>query len=589
MLAAARVTIAETSVTVDLSNDWRSGGELVVVLRNVQTDIPRSLSSTTGGLPDLPYHNYPIVVSSKKSGRLDRLDPVLINHDGDDETVDRRPPDYPPTECTQSNHAVRVGNILGEKGSKDDDTTYRQYIQYYGADTVDRTFTVEPADVYQGESNKTLTITFEAKGPMYDSSIVIPIPPELQPEEDDLIAASETLEEYLKDHITVTASGRVQPSGKLDADTEFTVDTTGSPTDPVPITIFFTRIDNGAKVVLSYEFEGAPDYPTSMIVDDKKTAADDPATPLPVNESITTEVSTFALNTKLPLITTSVGGADALAATSVTGGNIRPRAGSGTLTFKDDQVEAGEDVSRLTLIYEAATALEDVTLEIEVSGIQLTDDDVDVKPDITWLQGSTDGEYGFVSFSGTDSFPRLGDLEPAEGVTTISWSGLMFTEAGQKFTTTIEDVRIQEDGGNVTFTAMIGDSPLAKSPILYITDTADAAVEFTINDGTFQSYSAAEEVDLISFGFTAKTTSIKGGQVRFTLPRNWSKPVKPEADNTVKKALQLTVTGGGTTDVNRVGNVSISGQTVTVQVPELAKLGAITITINQFHRRRYGN
>ena len=65
--------------------------------------------------------------------------------------------------------------------------------------------------------------------------------------------------------------------------------------------------------------------------------------------------------------------------------------------------------------------------------------------------------------------------------------------------------------------------------------------------------------------------------------------MKPEADNTVKKALQLTVDGGGTTDVNRVGNVSISGQTVTVQVPELAKLGAITITINQFHRRRYGN
>ena len=363
-------------MTVDLSNDWRSGGELVVVLRNVQTAIPRSLSSTTGGLPDLPYHNYPIVVSSKKSGRLDRLDPTLINHDGLNEAADADPVSTDRVYSKQP--SVRVGNILGEKGSNNDDTT-RAYTQYYGPDTVDRTFTVEPADVYQGESNKTLTITFEAKGPMYDSSIVIPIPPELQPEEDDLTAANETLEEYLKDHITVTASGRVQPSGKLDADTEFTVDTTGSPTDPVPITIFFTRIDNGAKVVLSYEFEGAPDYPTSMIVDDKKTAADDPATPLPVNESITTEVSTFALATKLPLITTSVGGADALAATSVTGGNIRPRAGSGTLTFKDDQVEAGEDVSRLTLIYEAATALEDVTLEIEVSGIQLTDDDVECK------------------------------------------------------------------------------------------------------------------------------------------------------------------------------------------------------------------
>ena len=121
MLAAARVTIAETSVTVDLSNDWRSGGELVVVLRNVQTAIPRSLSSTTAGgdLDDtggLPYHNYPFTVSSKKSGRLDRLDPTLINHDGSDEAVtDARR--HPADRVYSKQPSVRVGNILGEKGS----------------------------------------------------------------------------------------------------------------------------------------------------------------------------------------------------------------------------------------------------------------------------------------------------------------------------------------------------------------------------------------------------------------------------------------------------------------------------------------
>ena len=64
---ATRVTIDDTSVTVNLSNDWRSGGELVVVLRNVETAIPSSLSSRTvatgegaGEIPGLPYHNYPI-------------------------------------------------------------------------------------------------------------------------------------------------------------------------------------------------------------------------------------------------------------------------------------------------------------------------------------------------------------------------------------------------------------------------------------------------------------------------------------------------------------------------------------------------
>ena len=66
-----------------------------------------------------------------------------------------------------------------------------------------------------------------------------------------------------------------------------------------------------------------------------------------------------------------------LAATSVTGGNIRPRSRFwNDDVYEDDaQVEAGDDVSKITLTYEAATALEDVTLVIDVSGIQLTDDD----------------------------------------------------------------------------------------------------------------------------------------------------------------------------------------------------------------------
>ena len=37
---AHRVTVDATSVTIDLSNDWRSGGEVVVVLRNVKAARP---------------------------------------------------------------------------------------------------------------------------------------------------------------------------------------------------------------------------------------------------------------------------------------------------------------------------------------------------------------------------------------------------------------------------------------------------------------------------------------------------------------------------------------------------------------------
>ena len=86
-----RATVDGSSVTVNLSNEWRSGGELVVILRNVETAIPRSLPKTTtaadSGVTNvgLPYHNYTISVKSKRSGRLDTLDPVSIDHDGDNE------------------------------------------------------------------------------------------------------------------------------------------------------------------------------------------------------------------------------------------------------------------------------------------------------------------------------------------------------------------------------------------------------------------------------------------------------------------------------------------------------------------------
>ena len=89
-----------------------------------------------------------------------------------------------------SQPAVRVGNILGEKGNgaggNNDDDNERAYIQYYGPDLVDRAFTITPMDVYSGESNIDFTMTFEAKGPMHAVgsdmvTITVPIPTALQP------------------------------------------------------------------------------------------------------------------------------------------------------------------------------------------------------------------------------------------------------------------------------------------------------------------------------------------------------------------------------------------------------------------------
>ena len=104
----------------------------------------------------------------------------------------------------------------------------------------------------------------------------------------------------------------------------------------------------------------------------------------------------------------------ALPATSVSGAQIRPIAGSGTMAFtrpKDAQVEAGEDVSKLTLTYEAATTLSVAELTIIVDGIQLVADEDDTAtrdPAIGALQMNDPDGYGYISGSDIPSAPALG-------------------------------------------------------------------------------------------------------------------------------------------------------------------------------------
>ena len=163
---------------------------------------------------------------------------------------------------------------------------------------------------------------------------------------------------------------------------------------------------------------------------------------------------------------------------------------------------------------------------------------------------ANDDDYGYVSHSATftpsQTIPlQLHSSQHANG-TTLSWAGLTFTKAGQAFVVTIENVRLQEDGASVTFNTRIGtdtvalplgagltadDHGLAKSPTLYITDPKADAVQFTITSdkanpaatgGTFARFSAGQELDKLTFSFTAISTSIKDGQVRFTLPDGWT-------------------------------------------------------------------
>ena len=104
--------------------------------------------------------------------------------------------------------------------------------------------------------------------------------------------------------------------------------------------------------------------------------------------------------------------------------------------------------------------------------------------------------------------------------------------------------------------------------------------------GTFARFSAGQELDKLTFSFKAISTSIKDGQVRFTLPSGWTRAVAPDSakDQVLDNAGELTISGGG---YERIGTAtkkktSVSaGRTVTVGVSELAINDSITITLNQ--------
>ena len=199
--AAARVTVSATAVTVTLSKEWRGGGELLVILRNVTTAVPSSLDQRDAD--GIPYHSYQVTTFSKKSGILSRLRPVKIDHDGDEaansavEIGDRN------DQIFSTQPFVRVGNILGDRVNQGDTAA----VEYYDQDTIERKFTITDGDddggiVYEGESNKVFKVEFVANGPMYtimdadgtiaqQASIAVTIPAELLPTPDQLEAAAD--------------------------------------------------------------------------------------------------------------------------------------------------------------------------------------------------------------------------------------------------------------------------------------------------------------------------------------------------------------------------------------------------------------
>ena len=110
----------------------------------------------------------------------------------------------------------------------------------------------------------------------------------------------------------------------------------------------------------------------------------------------------------------------------------------------------------------------------------------------------------------------------------------------------------------------------------------DGAVEFTLGGEVSQTYPAAGE-GALAFAFKAKDTAIRDGQVRFTVPSNWTAPKKPDATlDEVSGLGELAVSGGGIDKDNITSKVSVNGRTVTVRIPMLDVEGTVSITLQDY-------
>ena len=263
--------------------------------------------------------------------------------------------------------------------------------------------------MYKGETNKTFRVSFTAGGPMYAIGtnkvvVTVVIPTGLRQENIGLT----------KDNISVITRGPVSPGGRLDVnDLSVTDNTPGGQVDieatDANVKINLDSVNMGGTITLTYELEHDEDN-SGLIKLPTDAPGNDP------------DRSAFTATTTIP--TDDSAGVTTTNATTVSGGQILPQDGSGTITMDPEQGEAGDDIRKITLTYKAGTPLSNVTLEIDVKGIVMVDDDDTEETEELHDDVANDDDYGYVSHSAT--FTPNQDLtdDVSDGVATLSWSGL---------------------------------------------------------------------------------------------------------------------------------------------------------------------
>ena len=223
--AAARVSLSDTSITIDLGKEWRGnrdddvGRSLVIIFSDVQAGL-----SKTGNM----FRSS----ASARGANLQRL---------------------------AASPSVTVGNILG---SRDFDAAAADTATAPHPDPLSRSVEISPARVYPGEKNHRFTITFKAPGPMDGSTLSITIPDSLQPDADpttDPVDVGGDLFTTPNLHSTSPSMSVLARGGAKLADDDDTSDDTRNPRiadDNLLIDI--ATIKAGQTVVVTYTLDIIP-------------------------------------------------------------------------------------------------------------------------------------------------------------------------------------------------------------------------------------------------------------------------------------------------------------------------------------------
>ena len=525
-----KFAISDTKIEVTLGSAWFNGGTVTITLGNVQTAIPDSLRVAATGSGESGYPAYTAYTfearSMERNGRLVRLKPSATN-----QTPQPR---------------VRVGNILGTNVGSSVEAV---------ADTTSREVTVTPATSYPGETHDYI-VTFTAPGPMYGHALEVRLPP----------VADLTLPtgKKVSDQVSVRAPGAL-----ISFDPRVATNLTATP--PVygldtagtgrSLTIGLTRINKGQKVTVT--LRGA------TVVASEATLA--------------TAVSEFRVSTR------SAEGSQDVPVTKITGGAFALLPGSGKIAASPDSAKANAIVSRLTITYTASTSLKAAKLQITVpdgfkasastgeADLDADDEDTTLSPTFH-LQATDSSKKGYISSPDSKgAAPVIGyaDADRAEGTpTTITWNSVTLAK-DKTFRTYIDGVRVQNSGGLLPITAKLvasdgsftdagADSPpdavTATDARFYVVVTDNEDVVLTSD----KHFVRAASLETLTFTFTADDTPLRNGKVQFNIPSGWSAPMKGAEAST---DVEGSVTVGGTAGARFKEDLSVSGRSITVAVP----------------------